>query len=202
MKSNKYRVKVTDENNKTENSIQDSCNSPRKRKLVFSYLAFLVLCVLMGISFFVKCSTNKDEYKNDSSYELSVDAVELKTNNAVLKKTDNIIPIICMTIFCTVGVFFVCFVLIKDDSGIRFAKLNELRNLRKDISLNFSDKEKVENIKEVETELVQFPQPKDLCQTNSANVNINYNLPAIKSEKEKSLYAEFLKNYMNAIVEI
>ena len=38
--------------------------------------------------------------------------------------------------------------------------------------------------------------------TETSNININHNFPVIKKTKEKNLYSEFLKNYINAIVEI
>lgn len=90
----------------------------------------------------------------------------------------------------------------RSDCGIRFAKLNELHNLRESILLDFSDKVKTENIKEIETEQIQTSIPNDFNKSSVSNVNINYNLPAKTATKEKNLYSEFLKNYMNAVVEI
>ena len=90
----------------------------------------------------------------------------------------------------------------RSDCGIRFAKLNELHNLRESILLDFSDKVKTENIKEIETEQIQTSIPNDFNKSSVSNVNINYNLPAKTAKKEKNLYSEFLKNYMNAVVEI
>ena len=195
MKANKYGVKVTDENNKTtnykveitEDPTQPICNTPKKRKLVFSYLAFLFFFALMGTSFFVKCSTNKDEYKNNSSYEVSIDAVDLKSNVAILKKTDNIIPLICMTIFCTVGVVFVCLVLIKDDGGLRFYKLNSLISLKGDLDSK-CDSEITEE------ECVNCPLTENISNTSVQKCS--------KILKKKNLYGEVTKNLMNSITEI
>lgn len=73
--------------------------------------------------------------------------------------------------------FLLLFLAYTSDFGIRFAKLNELHDLRKSVLHSFSDKEKIQNIKEIETEQDQ-------------------------SSKDKNLYSEFLRNYMNAIVKI
>ena len=105
-----------------------------------------------------------------------------------------------MTIFCSVGIVFVCLVIMKDDGGIRFAKLNELHNLREEIEHGFSQDEKKE-IFEVDEKTMETINC-DISSNTSNSVNINNNYPILKTVSTKNLKAEFLKNYMNSIVEI
>lgn len=153
----------------------------KNRKLIFSYIVFFTLCALMALSFFTKCSTDKNEYSNESSYEISIDMVEIKNNNSILNKSADIIPIICMTFFCSTGIVSLCIIVIKDDGGIRFAKLNSLAELKSEIDLH-------KDLKTTEEECVK-DEPQE-----------NHNVK--KVTKRKKLYGELSKCLMNSITEI
>lgn len=97
-------------------------------------------------------------------------------------------------------------ILASNDGGIRFAKLNELRNLRQTMK-NINDikkveSEKTEEIVKAQSEIKELNLNFNSASTETSNININHNFPVIKKTKEKNLYSEFLKNYINAIVEI
>lgn len=115
----------------------------------------------MGLSFFMKFSTE---------------------NNV------NFIAIICMAFFCTTGIVLLCIMLIKDDSGIRFAKLNALMTLKQELDLT-------ENSEITEEECEKCPLKKD---SNDSTVPDCCK----KTTKKKNLYAEISKNLMNSITEI
>lgn len=188
-----YNITVEDENNKickykVDVEKKSHC---KPQKWNFLYLAFFVLCGLMCISFFSKCSTEKNEMKNDSSYELSMDTVEIKKNNLVSKKYDNYIPYICMTIFCTTGIVLLFVMVLKDDGGIRFDKLNSLMSLRKDF-----DSEA--NYEITSEECVKCKK----CQINKDSNDCSIQDCCKNSTKKKSLYGEITKTLMNSISEI
>lgn len=106
-----------------------------------------------------------------------------------------------MTIFCSVGIVFVCLVIMKDDAGIRFAKLNELHNLREEIEYEFSQDDTNDSIEVEVNEKTKETKNCDISSNTSNSGNTNKN-SIKKTVSTKNLKAEFLKNYMNSIVEI
>lgn len=195
MKNNEYHMAVTDEDKKTsmykveimKDSVHENSYSPRKRKLIFFYIMFFSFCGLMGTSFFVKCSPSKNEVKNESVFEVSADTVDIKKNNSVLKKSDNYIPLVCMTIFCTVGITLLFVLYIIDDNGIKFAKLNELHSLRINTLNQIADLNNVQDY-----EIIEEKTSKDNSKKSNSKT----------TTKKKIFSAEYIKNYMNSIAEI
>lgn len=190
-----YTVEVADVNGDTKHytinlSSADKVNNQymsKRRKLVFSYVAFFTLTLLMASSFFVKCSTDKDEYKNGSSYEFLTDTVEIKNNNSVFKKYDNSIPFICMTFFCSIGIVFLGIILIKDDDEVRFSKLNSLLSLKEEFDSQ-KNYEQIEECKICPLKKDADDLPKSCCCKTIA--------------KKKNLYGELSKVLINSIAEI
>lgn len=210
----KYKVEVTDQKDQTNiydvkiKEFQKKMSKFLCRKLVFAYIALVILCGIMGFSFFCsrynpKKNINTQEKVNNQEKvweELSESKVKFQKN--IEKQQNDILPIICMTIFCSVGIVFVCLVIMKDDGGIRFAKLNELHNLREEIKHGLSQDDTNDSIEVAVDEKTMETINCDISSNTSNSVNINNNYPILKTVSTKNLKAEFLKNYMNSIVEI
>lgn len=232
MGKNKYNVEVTDEKKETKkykvvinetNSIlkKDATYKPYTSIKVMLIIIFLILIstaigvVYIGCNKIKGCKNNAQNYIMNNNVNLEMQNLDNIPENIFIKVITSVkynlsnrsLCIYCILLasfILTVITVIICIslIIVKDDGGIRFAKLNELHNLRNSVLLNFSDKEKIKNIKEIETDQIKFPIKNDEKKQDGSNININYNLPLMESTKEKNLYSEFLKNYMNAIVEI
>lgn len=97
-------------------------------------------------------------------------------------------------------IFLLIYLALKDDGGIRFAKLNEMRNLRRSLIKN-SEINLTEN--EV-SEKIEFLDAEKYSNNTSDKTSAITNkiIPAKKIESHKNIKGDFLKNYLNTISEI
>lgn len=145
-----------------------------------------------------------EKVSSDNIDKLNITIADKKTNPN--SKVPSVIMLILFSIISSLTLVIIMWILASNDGGIRFAKLNELHNLRQNMkninAIREVESEKTEEIVKAQSEIKELNLNFNSASTETSNININHNFPVIKKTKEKNLYSEFLKNYINAIVEI
>ncbi|MCI5645589.1 hypothetical protein [Treponema porcinum] len=173
--------------------------SPKQRKLIFVYFAWFFMCILMALPFFTRSCISKNELNEEAAVEIKAGTEELNKKTANKKDYENCILFICLSVFCITGIVCAALILIKDDGGIRFAKLNALMKVKPDF-----EKDKNWVIEEQQF-LCCSKQKEDNtecpCKKNKSIETNENNLPGITT-KQKNVYLELTKTLMHSITEI
>ena len=168
--------------------------SPKQRKLIFVYFAWFFMCILMTLPFFKISYISKNELNEEAAVEIKAGTEELNKKKANKKEYENCISFICLSVFCITGIVCAALILIKDDGGIRFAKLNALMMLKPDF-------EKDKNWVIEEKKLCCSQQKEDNSEYKEKESIKTNDLSRITSEY-KNIYLELTKTLMNSITEI
>ena len=145
-----------------------------------------------------------EKVSSDNIDKLNITIADKKTNSN--SKVPTVIMLILFSIISSLTLAIIMWILASNDGGIRFAKLNELRNLRQTMK-NINDikeveSEKTEKVANSQSAIKELSLKLDNPSNETSNININCNAPFLLTTKKKELNSEFLKNYINAIVEI
>lgn len=168
---------------------------------------------------FTKISSLYSYLENEKTQESQKASVELSVvisdSGIVLNDTvsssfgtkiqNNLIVVLVIYFILVVAVILLLiFLAISDDSGIRFAKLNELRNFRKQYFDSFAgDFHEYETIKNGYLKKIKTNMNIDTSNMlRKSDISVGLNFPFSESHKKKNVKEELLKNYMNSVVEI
>ena len=183
-------------------------------------ISFIISVILIGsLIVFTKISSLYSYLENEKTQESQKASVELSVvisdSGIVLNDTvsssfgtkiqNNLIVVLVIYFILVVAVILLLiFLAISDDSGIRFAKLNELRNFRKQyfdsFAGDFHEYETIKNgyLKKIKTNM-NIDTSNMLCKSD---ISVGLKFPFSESHKKKNVKEELLKNYMNSVVEI
>lgn len=176
--------------------------------LMFSVFVFIKFTFLYILSE-KEINLETQETNTELSVVISDSEIALKDTVNKFHPNDRIykvffIGLLIYSILAVAVISLLVYLAVCDDGGIRFAKLNELRNLRKLYFDKFSND--FQEYEEINTN--NFEKSNTTIKVDASNksgksdVLVNLNAPNSESHKKKNVKEELIKNYMNAILEI
>lgn len=213
------KIEIKDENN-IDGVEYIQVFKPFNSEIVVVSILILSILILSGFVFwrFHECISKIDASElvvnQGTNTELTIDYTQdynsidisfLSNTNKIERNKKVLIWFLCLYFTLSIIAIIVLFcIAITSDSGIRFAKLNALYNLKL-----MTDGELQKNLFNYETTQESIVEKiktniyvSDGKKPDISKMDVNLNAPIITTTKQKDSYSEFLKNYMNAIVEI
>lgn len=194
---NKCTVELTDENNKISRykivvkDLNCKCCKLFTAKKFIRFL-LLIICVFMGVIFLLKYENTRISEKNIKTYNRYEKCCNPIKKEIIRKESTDSVPYVCITIFFITGIICLTMLLIKDDSEVKLAKLEALKDLKDSEGFVFVKEDLKDSSIEETTKKEISQSRKDEANPCSDEITTKY----------KNLRAELAKTYMNSITEI